>query len=107
VARGTVRGALSAALALSVLQAVVSRRGSGAVAGAFGVVDGLVQRALDPDVPAIRDRRDPLSSLSPSAAAGQRAAAAASTPAGREAFAAGNRQDAAGNWPSYNFPVPR
>jgi hypothetical protein len=100
VARGTVRGALSAALALSVLQAVVSQRGSGAVAGAFGVVDGLVQRVLDPDVPAIPDKRG-----------GQElpngAAASAATAGARIVAAQNNRQDAAGNWPSYNIPVPR
>ena len=51
------RGAVTAWLALIALQAVSSRGGSGRVASFFGDVDGLVQRALSPDVPAIPDRR--------------------------------------------------
>lgn len=51
----TVRGAVSAWLALIVLQTVATG-GSGRVAALFGDVDRLVKRALDPAVPAIPDR---------------------------------------------------
>jgi hypothetical protein len=51
------RGAVTAWLGLIVLQAVVSTGGSGRVAGAFTGIAGLVNRALDPNVPAIPDRR--------------------------------------------------
>lgn len=51
------RGAVSAWLTLIVLQAVSTKGGSGRVAGLFTDLDNLVKRALDPGVPAIRDRR--------------------------------------------------
>jgi hypothetical protein len=49
--------ALTAGLALIALQAVVSRGGAGRVAQAFATVQAFVDRALDPTVPAIPDRR--------------------------------------------------
>jgi hypothetical protein len=52
----TVRGAVSAWLALIVLQTVMTK-GSDQVAGALAGINGLVQRALSPNVPAIPDRR--------------------------------------------------
>lgn len=52
----TVRGAVTAWLALIALQAVASS-GSGRVASFFSDVDKLVQRALSPTVAAIPDRR--------------------------------------------------
>ena len=56
MARGAVRGALAAWLGLITLQAVASS-GSGRVASAFADVAGLVDRVIDPAVPAIPDRR--------------------------------------------------
>jgi hypothetical protein len=50
------RGAVSAWLALIALQAIATN-GSGRVASFFTDLDGLVQRAFDPGVPAIPDRR--------------------------------------------------
>jgi hypothetical protein len=50
------RGAITAWLGLIVLQAVVSNS-TGKVASAFSDLDGLLQRAFDPGVPAIPDRR--------------------------------------------------
>lgn len=55
MARGAVRGAVSAWLGLIVLQTVTSKGGSGKVAGAFDAVNSLVKRALDPGVAAIPD----------------------------------------------------
>lgn len=52
-----VRGAVSAWLALIALQAIGTSGGSGRIAALFNDVDKLVKRALDPNVPAIRDRR--------------------------------------------------
>ena len=49
--------AVSAALGLIALQAVVSRGGSGRIAEAFALLQGGIDRALDPSVPAITDRR--------------------------------------------------
>src|SRR5206468_5947739 len=62
----TLRGAVSAWLALIVLQTVVTR-GSGRVADALAGLNGLAQRALDPNVPAIPDRR---TGAAPAGAAG-------------------------------------
>jgi hypothetical protein len=50
------RGAVTAWLALIALQAISTRDGSGRVASLFGDIDHLVQRALNPKVPAIPDR---------------------------------------------------
>lgn len=52
------RGAVSAWLALIVLQTVSTKGGSGQLASLFSDVDQLVRRALDPNVPAIPDLRD-------------------------------------------------
>lgn len=52
------RGAVTAWLALIALQAVVSQGGSGKIAGLFTDLDALLQRAFDPSVPAIPDRRN-------------------------------------------------
>jgi hypothetical protein len=51
------RGAVTAWLSLIVLQTVVTT-GSGRVADALSGITDLINRALDPGVPAIPDRRD-------------------------------------------------
>jgi hypothetical protein len=50
------RGMVTAWLSLIVLQTVSTKAGSGRVATLFGDVNGLVLRALSPDVAAIPDR---------------------------------------------------
>lgn len=55
--RGALRGAATAWLALIALQAVGTSGGSGRIAALLGDVNRLVERALDPRVPAIPDRR--------------------------------------------------
>ena len=57
----TFRGALSAWMALIVLQTIGTRGGSGKVASLFADINGLVTQALSPDVAAIPDRRGGLS----------------------------------------------
>lgn len=52
------RGALTAWGALIVLHTVGTAGGSGLLASLFADLDSLVKRALDPTVPAIRDRRN-------------------------------------------------
>jgi hypothetical protein len=52
----TLRGAITAWLALIALQTIVTS-GSGRVSSALTGLNTLVQRALSPDVPAIPDRR--------------------------------------------------
>lgn len=54
---GTVRGIAAGFLGLVALHALAEKGGSGRVADAFGDVAGLVERVMDPNVPAIRDRR--------------------------------------------------
>lgn len=51
------RGAISSWLMLIALQAASTKGGSGRIAGLFADADQLLQRALNPNVPAIRDRR--------------------------------------------------
>ena len=51
------RGMVTAWLGLVVLQTVSTKGGSGRVAGLFTDLDNLVQRALNPTIPAIPDRR--------------------------------------------------
>lgn len=51
------RGAVTAWMALIVLNAVGSAGGSGRLSSLLGDVDRMVKRALSPDVPAIPDRR--------------------------------------------------
>jgi hypothetical protein len=53
--RGGLQGAATAWLTLIVLQGLVSRGGSGRVAGLINEVNRLVVRVLDPTVPAIPD----------------------------------------------------
>jgi hypothetical protein len=87
---------------LIVLQTVVSQQGSGRVASAMADVNRLVQRALDPRVAAIPDRR-----------AGRPAAAAAPPvdPTARQADGTWPTYNVPSpghqNWPSFNVPVPR
>jgi hypothetical protein len=50
------RGAVTAWLALIVLQTVGTQGGSGRLVSLFGDLDTLVKRALDPGTPAIPDR---------------------------------------------------
>lgn len=56
MARGAVRSFAAAWLGLVVLQTATTKRGSGAIAGGFGVIGGLAERLLSPDVPAIPNR---------------------------------------------------
>jgi hypothetical protein len=78
VARGAVRGALTAWLGLITLQVVTSQHGSGQVAGAFEALNSVVKRALSADVAAIPDYRNG----SPAASAvGSTKPAAAAAPA--------------------------
>lgn len=77
MARGALRGAMSAALGLIALQAVSSKKGSGRISGLLTDVNGLVLRVLDPTVPAIPDRRQPRSGQP---ATGSAPAATAPTP---------------------------
>lgn len=65
MARGALRGAGTAVLSLIVLQGLVSRGGSGRVAGLLADVNGLLVRALDPKVPAIPDHSKPALSSAP------------------------------------------
>jgi hypothetical protein len=51
----TLRGAVTAWLALIALQTVVTNTTQ--ATGALGAINNLIQRALSPDVPAIPDRR--------------------------------------------------
>lgn len=54
---GTLGWAFSTWLSLIALQAVGSRGGAGRISQAFADVDRLLERALDPTVPAIPDLR--------------------------------------------------
>lgn len=65
---GTLSWAFSAVLGLVALQALTSRQGSGRVGQMFGDVNRLVERVLDPTVPAIPDRRTARSQTTASAA---------------------------------------
>ena len=56
MARGALRGMVSAWLGLIALQAVSTTGGSGRIASAFTDVNDLLKRAIDPSVPAIPDR---------------------------------------------------
>jgi hypothetical protein len=71
--RGTLRGMAAGFLGLIALQAVGTKGGSGRIAEAFGDVAGLIQRAFDPNVPAIPDRRG----IDPNSPGAQAAAAVA------------------------------
>jgi hypothetical protein len=76
VARGALRGAMSAWLGLITLQVVTSQHGSGAVAGAFDTVNSVVKRALSPDVAAVPDYRNGTPAASPVGATPARATSA-------------------------------
>ncbi len=54
---GSVRGVFAGFLGLVALHALGSRGGSGRVSEFFGDVAGVIERVLDPNVPAIPDRR--------------------------------------------------
>ena len=71
--KGTLGWAFSAWLALIALQTLSTNGASGRVSGAFTELSALVDRVLDPSIPAIPDRR----TVKPAAAAAQPAAAAA------------------------------
>jgi len=58
MAHGTARAAATAVLGLIALQAVGTRGGNTRVAQLFGDINGLVDRVLDPTVPAIPDLRN-------------------------------------------------
>lgn len=94
--RHAFRGAVTAWMALIVLNAVGSAGGSGRLASLFGDVDQLVKRALSSDVPAIPDRRgrrnDTSSYITPAqAAAAVKAANGAA--AANQVFAPGGLLD--------------
>lgn len=55
MARGAVRGFAAGALGLIALQGLTSDKSAGKVSGLVGTITGLVDRALDPNVPAIPD----------------------------------------------------
>jgi hypothetical protein len=55
MAHGTVRATAAACLGLIALQAVGTRGGSSRIAQLLGDANALVQRALDPSIPAIPD----------------------------------------------------
>lgn len=55
--KGTLGWMFTTWLALIALQTLSTPGASGRVASLFGDIDSLVQRALDPNVPAIPDRR--------------------------------------------------
>ena len=55
--RSTLGWMFSAWLGLIALQAVVSRGGSGRISSLFADANNVLNRALDPNVPAIPDRR--------------------------------------------------
>lgn len=80
MARGAVRGAVAAWLGLITLQAVASKGGSGRVASAFADLSGLVDRVIDPAVPAIPDRRGPSHAVAEGAAAAAGAVPSARLP---------------------------
>ena len=90
------RGAVTAWMALIVLGAVGTAGGSGRLAGLFGDVDRLVKRALDPNVPAIPDRRAGANSthsyITPAQAA-EAARAAGGAAAADQVFAPGGLLD--------------
>ena len=77
MAHGTVRAAATACLGLIALQAASSRGGAGRLSALLGDVNRVVQRALDPSVPAIPDLRNGGSWGAPTITVGQGAAAAA------------------------------
>lgn len=66
-------------LGLVALQAVVSRGGSGRISQAFTDLDKLLERVLDPTVPAIPDRRAGSSPATSSATSGAATRPATST----------------------------
>jgi hypothetical protein len=68
--RGALRGAVAAWLGLITLEAIVSKGGSGKIAGAFTAVDGVVEHLLDPKVPLLPDHSKPASSAAAGSVAG-------------------------------------
>lgn len=96
MARGALRGAMTAWLGLIVLQTVTTT-GAGRVSGLIGSVDDLVKRAFDPSVPAIPDR---------SAGAAATGAAAATTPAQRQAANTALQSSGLYSPPVTTLPVP-
>jgi hypothetical protein len=76
---GSVRGLFAGFLGLVALHAVASQGGSGRVASAFADVAGVIERVLNPTVPAIPDRRNAV----PVGTAMNRAAASAATAGAR------------------------
>lgn len=58
MARGAIRGAMSGALTLIVLQGLTGKA-SGRVGDLVDAITGLVSRAIDPTVPAIPDHSTP------------------------------------------------
>jgi len=62
-------GAFTAWLGLIALRSAVSAGGSGRIAELFADLNAVVERILDPAVPAIRDQRVPATAAAPSPAA--------------------------------------
>jgi hypothetical protein len=102
MARGALRGAMSAWLGLIVLQVATTQGGSSKVGGVLDVVNSAVKRALDPNVAAIPDR-----------STGTAAASSRSRTPAQAGISAKELQTGAdnaalilgGQWPT-NIPVP-
>jgi hypothetical protein len=92
------RGFLTAALGLIALQTVASNAAGGRIAGLFGVIADGVNRALDPSIPLIPDRRGGGSSGGPGATTNT------STPYRTPADLAPSAP--IGSLPPARFPVP-
>lgn len=96
------KGVIAGVGVLVALPAVAQAGSKGRVSSLFGIVDQVVQRALDPKVPLIPDRRNPGSSkplTDPSTAVENAAATAAAMGtalSGHGAVATAARQAAAG-----------
>lgn len=99
MSRGAARGAASAMLSLIVLQGLVSRGGSGRVSQLLADVNRLVQRATDPTVPAIPDRR--------SGAAGSSSSPAPATPGAVGNFTTADAYDRTSPAPSRASLLPQ
>jgi hypothetical protein len=64
MSRGALRGMAAAWFGLITLEAVVSKGGSGKIAGAFTAIDGVVEHLLSPTVPLLPDHTKAASSSS-------------------------------------------
>lgn len=125
MAHGTARAAATACLGLIALQAVSTDGGSGRISQLLADANGILQRVLDPTVPAIPDRNSVAAGAARSEAAGNDGPARtmpvnpASGPYRPPGQAPGPTRTnyptnglpfpvpASPTWPSFNVPVPR